>query len=157
MIGWFACVSCGFRLRNARNASDCVWMETGLKCMSVSFSAHLSVAHSCCIVSHTVEDYSAYRSCLVSIAQHCKLIMHTRSIGDGCWSADHHGDLAGGWIYRLLKTSITVSQLVGRWVPLHWPRTLLLADDWSSQSAINRQSRCTISSVKSQPAWNETR
>ena len=28
-----ACVSCGFRLRNARKASDCVWMETGLyKC-----------------------------------------------------------------------------------------------------------------------------
>jgi len=25
-----AWVSCGFRLRNARNASDCVWMETGL-------------------------------------------------------------------------------------------------------------------------------
>jgi len=25
-----AYVSCGFRLRNARNASDCVWMETGL-------------------------------------------------------------------------------------------------------------------------------
>ena len=25
-----ACVSCGFRLRNARNARDCVWMETGL-------------------------------------------------------------------------------------------------------------------------------
>ena len=25
-----ACVSCGFRLRNARNASDCFWMETGL-------------------------------------------------------------------------------------------------------------------------------
>ena len=24
-----ACVSCGFRLRNARNASDCVWMQTG--------------------------------------------------------------------------------------------------------------------------------
>ena len=24
-------VSCGFRLRNARNASDCVWMETGLE------------------------------------------------------------------------------------------------------------------------------
>ena len=24
-----ACVFCGFRLRNARNASDCVWMETG--------------------------------------------------------------------------------------------------------------------------------
>jgi len=34
--GWLlvnasACVSCGFRLRNARNASDCVWIETGLK------------------------------------------------------------------------------------------------------------------------------
>ena len=28
-----ACVSCGFRLRNARNASDCVWMETGLECV----------------------------------------------------------------------------------------------------------------------------
>jgi len=30
---WRACVSCGFRLRNARNAhnsSDCIWMETGL-------------------------------------------------------------------------------------------------------------------------------
>ena len=26
-----ACVSCGFHLRNARNASDCVWMETGLE------------------------------------------------------------------------------------------------------------------------------
>ena len=26
-----ACVSCDFRLRNARNASDCVWMETGLE------------------------------------------------------------------------------------------------------------------------------
>ena len=25
------CVSCGFRLRNERNTSDCVWMETGLK------------------------------------------------------------------------------------------------------------------------------
>ena len=25
-----ACVSCSFRLRNARNATDCVWMETGL-------------------------------------------------------------------------------------------------------------------------------
>jgi len=31
-----ACVSCGFRLRNACNASDCVWMETGLDvCLSV--------------------------------------------------------------------------------------------------------------------------
>ena len=26
-----ACVSCGFHLRNARNAIDCVWMETGLE------------------------------------------------------------------------------------------------------------------------------
>ena len=26
----WACVSCGFHLRNARNASDCVWMEPGL-------------------------------------------------------------------------------------------------------------------------------
>jgi len=26
-----ACVSCSFRLRNACNASDCVWMETGLE------------------------------------------------------------------------------------------------------------------------------
>ena len=25
-----ACISCGFRLRNARSASDCVWMETRL-------------------------------------------------------------------------------------------------------------------------------
>ena len=34
-----ACVSCGFRLRNARNASDCVWMETGLQyflCLSAN-------------------------------------------------------------------------------------------------------------------------
>ena len=31
-------VSCGFRLRNARNASDCVWMETGLE-----YSDHISV------------------------------------------------------------------------------------------------------------------
>ena len=29
-----ACVSCGFRLRNARNANDCVWMETGLMSLS---------------------------------------------------------------------------------------------------------------------------
>jgi len=26
-----ACVSCGFSLRNSRNASYCVWMETGLE------------------------------------------------------------------------------------------------------------------------------
>jgi len=31
-----ACVSCGFRLRNARNASDCVWMETGLQSITES-------------------------------------------------------------------------------------------------------------------------
>jgi len=32
-VAWNAtvCVSCGFCLRNARNASDCVWMETRLK------------------------------------------------------------------------------------------------------------------------------
>ena len=30
------CVSCGFRLRNARNASDCVWMETGLNTCTYS-------------------------------------------------------------------------------------------------------------------------
>ena len=28
-------VSCGFRLRNAHNASDCVWMETGLQARTV--------------------------------------------------------------------------------------------------------------------------
>ena len=33
-----ACVSCGFRLRNARNASDCVWMEnrTLLNCYNAA-------------------------------------------------------------------------------------------------------------------------
>ena len=40
-----ACVSCGFHLRNARNASDCVWMETGLsQCLAdatEAFSAPL--------------------------------------------------------------------------------------------------------------------
>jgi len=30
LVNASACVSLGFRLRNARNASDCVWMETGL-------------------------------------------------------------------------------------------------------------------------------
>jgi len=35
-----ACVSCGFRLRNARNARDCVWMETEL--YKQSFSADRS-------------------------------------------------------------------------------------------------------------------
>ena len=36
-----ACVSCGFRLRNA---SDCVWMETGLNCrlLIAAFSVHIS-------------------------------------------------------------------------------------------------------------------
>ena len=38
-----ACVSCGFCLRNARNASDCVWMETGL----YTLPAPLTLIHSC--------------------------------------------------------------------------------------------------------------
>jgi len=29
LVNASACVSCGFRLRNARNASDCVWREVG--------------------------------------------------------------------------------------------------------------------------------
>ena len=33
-----ASVSCGFRLRNARNASDCVWMETGLETVVKSWN-----------------------------------------------------------------------------------------------------------------------
>ena len=33
-----ASVSCCFRLRNARNASDCVWMETGLQSVSQSIN-----------------------------------------------------------------------------------------------------------------------
>ena len=31
-----ACVSCAFRLRNASNASYCIWMETGLEPISLS-------------------------------------------------------------------------------------------------------------------------
>ena len=30
LVNASTCVSCGFRLRNARNASDCVWIETEL-------------------------------------------------------------------------------------------------------------------------------
>jgi len=40
-----ACVSCGFRLRNARNASDCVWMETGPETASVLCRSHLIAAY----------------------------------------------------------------------------------------------------------------
>jgi len=35
-----ACVSCGFRLRNVRNASDCVWMETGLQSCDISTNSN---------------------------------------------------------------------------------------------------------------------
>ena len=38
-----ACVSCGFRLRNACNASDCVWMETGLKSLTCTDEEHVVV------------------------------------------------------------------------------------------------------------------
>ena len=40
-----ACVSCGFRLRNARNASDCIWMETGLHNASLSMSNYTKEFH----------------------------------------------------------------------------------------------------------------
>ena len=35
-LAFVAWNSCGFRLRNARNASDCVWMWTGLKVWCIS-------------------------------------------------------------------------------------------------------------------------
>ena len=47
-IGWcLRLLRCGFRLRNARNASDCVWMETGLHTQTLkqkyTFNLHGSV------------------------------------------------------------------------------------------------------------------
>ena len=38
LVNASACVSCGFRLRNARNASDCVLMKTGLTHAGTDFS-----------------------------------------------------------------------------------------------------------------------
>jgi len=38
-----ACVSYGFRLRNARNANDCVWMETIASCVLLSDSESLGL------------------------------------------------------------------------------------------------------------------
>ena len=48
-----ACVSCGFRLRNAHNASDCVWMETGLyaRLMTLSRALMHDESITCCAVS----------------------------------------------------------------------------------------------------------
>jgi len=51
-----ACVSCGFRIRNARNASDCVWMETGLK--SLTAPMHMQT-HSFIIACHSKLQFSA--------------------------------------------------------------------------------------------------
>ena len=48
-----ACVSCGFRLRNARNASDCVWMETGLYLLTTASSLPSSPCR-CWAPSHSV-------------------------------------------------------------------------------------------------------
>ena len=44
-----ACVCCGFCLRNARNASDRVWMETGLKPISLNI-----------ICLHKSKSYTVY-------------------------------------------------------------------------------------------------
>ena len=46
-----ACVSCGFHLRNARNASDCVWMETGLN------DVH---AANCAMIMHGRQRHPTY-------------------------------------------------------------------------------------------------
>jgi len=48
-----ACVSCRFRLRNARNASDCVWMETGLN--TCNFTVHLDAAG---ILAHAKQSFA---------------------------------------------------------------------------------------------------
>jgi len=41
-IGMLACVFCGFRLRNARNAIDCIWMEIGLDTVIMSQRGFMS-------------------------------------------------------------------------------------------------------------------
>ena len=58
-----ACVSCGFRLRNARNASDCVWMETGLYVWYTSSSSSSVVIYSAPVTKLKLEHrciYGAY-------------------------------------------------------------------------------------------------
>ena len=65
-----ACVSCGFRLglRNARNASDCIWMETGLYtdslCLTTAIRRGFEL-HECHLGSSYDDDADAgdRRSC----------------------------------------------------------------------------------------------
>ena len=47
-----ACVSCGFRLRNAHNASDCVWMETGLQTKPTDLSRESACIGCYCLHPH---------------------------------------------------------------------------------------------------------
>jgi len=67
-----ACVPRGFPLRNARNASDCVWMETGLQSVLYRFVAVVS--------SH---NESVPRGCLVA-RRHNRVGLSLKAIE---WSA----------------------------------------------------------------------
>ena len=60
-----ACVSCGFRLRNERNASDCVWMETGLDCQPI---------HRCACVHSLHWGYYSFR---LKYSDVCNVPCHT--------------------------------------------------------------------------------
>ena len=50
-----ACVSWGFRLRNTRNASDCVWMETGLETLLSAETRRWLFLYSFCRNSDNVD------------------------------------------------------------------------------------------------------
>jgi len=60
-VAW-SCVSCGFRLRNARNASNCVWMETGLQSLLTSILRSSAHAHGAIVaVTCVVESVTSAR------------------------------------------------------------------------------------------------
>ena len=71
-----ACVCCGFRLRNARNASDCVWMETGLHTGSVGISTPSSL-NRCVVYTGFINvrnKRSSFVVCTRCVAEHKRFV-----------------------------------------------------------------------------------
>ena len=71
-----ACVSCGFRLRNARNASDCVWMETGLQPCSPLPSSPLSLSITPTVFHSRLKIYLFQKSFSLQTSPHPSDYLH---------------------------------------------------------------------------------
>ena len=87
-----ACVSCGFRLRNARNASDYVWMETGLNtvtppcCTNVQARAHNVILQETTLIPLLSQKHRVRVYCTAAVT---RMPRGGYNLGPCCWFNGH--------------------------------------------------------------------